>query len=361
MGSKLMQSNGAASVPSGPSIIDTIIYLASLVSKPSEVDDILQPLRFVTASLGPTKTLTPGNVTQLNQVQTQLEDYLVHREPFQKFTPETLHARVVDHFDSGRAWRRFSAAIKLTAYSLAILGGLALIVAQILRIPGIILYQQLIDVLAPWVVPRLSLLGFVALGLGSLGFLAAAFRNIQTRLRPILALMGLAVSVLTVALVTTPLLGNQLPHHQVPWVTWLFAAAAILIMIALEQFLVLLKRPATPRPMLAVGVALTLIIAVLSPIFTYPLTVVWAALGIWRCSQVIAYVGLYFQQALRPLRIVLATLGASMLLLGIERLGWTGDVAHMPMIVMIVTYLVTLACAGLCVQVGRRFDQAGRM
>ena len=360
MASQLAQSNGATSAPSGRSVIDTITYLASLVSQPREVDDMLDPLRYITANIGPSKSLTPDNVAELNQVQAQLEDYLIHREPFQKFTPETLHARIADHFDPGRAWRRFVAAIKLAAYSLAILAGIAFAIVQILRTPGLTLHQEIIDVLAPWLVPRLSLLGFVILGLGGLGFLVGALRNIQTRLRPILVLIGLAVASLLAAQATTPLLGAQIPYHQTFGVAGLFTVAAVLIVVALERFLRLLEHPTTPRPILVAAIAITLVAAVVSPIAAYSLAVVWAGLGVWRCRQVITRVGIYFQQALRPLAAVLSTLAIGMLLLGVERLVWAGDVTRAPIFMAIMTYLVILACAGLCVEVGRRFDQAGR-
>lgn len=89
------QSNNAQ--PNPTQLIDRITYLASLVSEPSGVDPMLDKLRVVTAK--PTQP-SPEDIEALKSVQSQLEDYLVHREGLRSFTKESLHMNIERHFAS---------------------------------------------------------------------------------------------------------------------------------------------------------------------------------------------------------------------------------------------------------------------
>lgn len=71
-------------------LIDTIVYMASLVSDPAVIKPQLESLRFITANLGPNAPLTDDGRQQLNTIQSTLENHLLHSDKIRSFTPETL-------------------------------------------------------------------------------------------------------------------------------------------------------------------------------------------------------------------------------------------------------------------------------
>lgn len=74
--------------------IDCIVYLASLVSEPRSVDNTLDTLRNITArSADP----LPEDEQTLQNIQQELEHYLVHQERLRSFTPESLQAHIERH------------------------------------------------------------------------------------------------------------------------------------------------------------------------------------------------------------------------------------------------------------------------
>ncbi len=76
-------------------LIDRIAYLASLVSEPSTVDTTLDKLRIITSR---TSNPTTQDVQTLKVIQTELEDYLVHKERLRTFTKASLRANIERHF-----------------------------------------------------------------------------------------------------------------------------------------------------------------------------------------------------------------------------------------------------------------------
>lgn len=85
----------AAVDQSGKALIDRIIYLASLVSEPRSVDDSLDKLRRITARQS---NPTPEDIRILQSIETELKDYLLHKERLRSFTEEYLKANVERHF-----------------------------------------------------------------------------------------------------------------------------------------------------------------------------------------------------------------------------------------------------------------------
>ncbi|HKU18024.1 MAG TPA: hypothetical protein VJP80_02010 [Candidatus Saccharimonadales bacterium] len=83
--------------PDAQRLIDRIVYLASLVSEPQSVDTTLDQLRIIT-----TKTSQPSgeDMQTLKSIQSQLEDYLVHKERLRSFTEASLRANVEHHFNA---------------------------------------------------------------------------------------------------------------------------------------------------------------------------------------------------------------------------------------------------------------------
>lgn len=82
---------------SDASAVDVITYLASLVSKPTEVDPILDELRVITAAQS---TATNKNTTErLMGIYAKLEDYLINHERLRAYTRETLRAQLQERFN----------------------------------------------------------------------------------------------------------------------------------------------------------------------------------------------------------------------------------------------------------------------
>jgi hypothetical protein len=79
-------------------IIDAITYVASLVSKPSEIDPTLDTVREITSKLTPGEPLSPTDKTALGRVYEDIEYYLTTKDPIRKFTPEEVRRRVHDRF-----------------------------------------------------------------------------------------------------------------------------------------------------------------------------------------------------------------------------------------------------------------------
>ncbi|HEX7963140.1 MAG TPA: hypothetical protein VF466_00970 [Candidatus Saccharimonadales bacterium] len=80
---------------SAQAIIDRVIYLASLASDPRGVDTTLDKLRLLTA-----KGTKPSaqDIGELQSIEAELEDYLLHKERLRSFTAESLRANMERHF-----------------------------------------------------------------------------------------------------------------------------------------------------------------------------------------------------------------------------------------------------------------------
>ncbi len=77
-------------------LIDIIVYLAGLASKPQEIDPALDILRGVTANLQPGQTLSEGDERKLINVYHTIETYLSTEEPIRVFSATELR-RMVEH------------------------------------------------------------------------------------------------------------------------------------------------------------------------------------------------------------------------------------------------------------------------
>lgn len=118
-------------------LIEKLTYLSSLVSNVRDVDPMLDTLRDVTASRDPQQSqLSDEQRAQLQQLERQLNDYLLTKDPVRAFTPESLQAKVEKHLHQtdphSQANRSALRSVFLTA-GLAMLGyaaAVALIPAQ---------------------------------------------------------------------------------------------------------------------------------------------------------------------------------------------------------------------------------------
>lgn len=78
--------------------IDAIVYMATLVSRPADIDPLLDQLRAITATLPADRRLTPIQNEALHKLYAQLEEYLITKEPLLKFSRESLRAKLEHKF-----------------------------------------------------------------------------------------------------------------------------------------------------------------------------------------------------------------------------------------------------------------------
>ena len=80
-------------------LVDVIVYVASLASKPGEIDLILDSLRRITAmDHGAQPAYTQNERRILEQTYRQLEDYLTTKEPLRAFSRDSLRSLVEERF-----------------------------------------------------------------------------------------------------------------------------------------------------------------------------------------------------------------------------------------------------------------------
>ncbi len=79
---------------------EKVTYLASLVSNINDVDPMLDTLREITASRKPNEPLQLSGEerARLQQLESQLSEYLISKDPVRAFTPESLQAKLAQHF-----------------------------------------------------------------------------------------------------------------------------------------------------------------------------------------------------------------------------------------------------------------------
>lgn len=110
-----MQTNSSAvEAAKGQKAIELVIYLASLVSEIRAIDTMLDPMREITAKMGPDKTVSPTDQKVLEQVCQQLQNYLTTQEKLRSFTPEQLQERITD-FTHGTQHRSMRRTLKIAA------------------------------------------------------------------------------------------------------------------------------------------------------------------------------------------------------------------------------------------------------
>lgn len=82
----------------GDSLIDSIVYLASLASKPREIDPVLDRCRAITAARKSNEPLTPQQKTTLQEVQEEIKKYLVTKERVRTFQAHQLEDLLQERF-----------------------------------------------------------------------------------------------------------------------------------------------------------------------------------------------------------------------------------------------------------------------
>ena len=89
---------GRETTPAASLELEIVLYLASLVSNPVEVDIILDNVRLVTARSQPGRPLPVKDRQILARVYAQLEDYLLHKDPLRAFAIDDLRKSIAKKF-----------------------------------------------------------------------------------------------------------------------------------------------------------------------------------------------------------------------------------------------------------------------
>jgi len=79
-------------------LVAIVVFTASLASKPADIDRMLDPMRGITAQRNHSN-FTAADTAQLKKVYSELEEYLVTKEPLRSLTREHLRAMVKERFD----------------------------------------------------------------------------------------------------------------------------------------------------------------------------------------------------------------------------------------------------------------------
>jgi hypothetical protein len=82
-----------------PSLVDLIVYVASLASRPRDIDPILDNLRRITALTQSKHDAQESNKRELERVYLQIEKYLITEEPVLGLSRESLRTRVDAYFN----------------------------------------------------------------------------------------------------------------------------------------------------------------------------------------------------------------------------------------------------------------------
>jgi hypothetical protein len=240
-------------------LLDQVIYTASLVSHPEEIDAILDPLRILTANLtGGEKVLSEQDNDNLRTVQQELEEYLVTREQLRFFTPESLQLQVEQHMrgDSQRKSQKQVAGVVIIAPIVAITAAL---------LPGLANVQQ-----------RGLVFGATTFSLVTVGaawLFLTALSSFRSKLRRAFIVICSGVTVLGLSLLGQPIMEVfNLRHH--PIVSLLYSTPILIAAILFHSGDTLYVRLlgiknfwTTAWPIIIAGIPLT-VLTLLAPHLT---------------------------------------------------------------------------------------------
>lgn len=190
----------------GSVLVDKVIYTASLVSRPQDVDKLLDDLRVITASRNLSMPLNPSDKAKLLEVQRGLEQYLVSKERLRYFTPDSLRLQLEQHMNGGTFNKARPQLFTVVGLSLTLALSLAIIapfemLQQRIQVGGAAVFS-LLTVGAAW-------LFFVALS------------SFQSELRRAFRLICIGIFFLGLALLESPLI-DALQWRDYPIVSVLY-------------------------------------------------------------------------------------------------------------------------------------------
>lgn len=102
----MQQADTVVDLYAHASPVDVVTYLASLVSQPDKIDSMLDTLRFITSAKRQGQPLLDEEKQSLQDLASQLQQYLIQKEPLRAFTQATLEQKLYEHFVAERKIRR---------------------------------------------------------------------------------------------------------------------------------------------------------------------------------------------------------------------------------------------------------------
>lgn len=85
---------GKAATQQVDDVLDMISHAAGLASNQETISPLLDPVRNITARVGPDQPLSPQDQQTLLGAYLQLEDYLTTKEPLRTFSKENLRSKL---------------------------------------------------------------------------------------------------------------------------------------------------------------------------------------------------------------------------------------------------------------------------
>lgn len=172
----------------GKTLIDKVIYTASLVSSLSEIDKSLDTLRQITAQKG--HILSQDDIAKLNSLQSDLENYLITRERLRFFTRESLRVQI-DQYMQGYSNSK-SRILLLSVIGVAILLAAGAAMLPLSNIP-----QR---------VQASGATAFSAITIGAAWLFLAALPAFQSRLRRAFTVICTGMILLGLSLLEQPII-----------------------------------------------------------------------------------------------------------------------------------------------------------
>lgn len=177
-------------LPGDKTILDAVIYVATLVSKSSDIDKQLDHVRSITAQRS-TDNLTSDDKRTLTEVYDYLETYLVEKEALRSFTRESIREKTYNYL----AGKQQSSLITplITIWAIAIVSTLATV-----AIPD--------SALPPLVKQTLAItLFFAIINLGAVWMFWTGLGNFKDKIRRAYLPISLGIGLAAVTLLQAPL------------------------------------------------------------------------------------------------------------------------------------------------------------
>lgn len=177
-------------LPVGKTMLDAVMFAASLVSKTSDIDTQLDRVRAITAQRTSTQ-LTKEDDKTLHEVYTYIEDYLVTKESLRAFTHESVRKRIQNYLTGGK--QRQSLAKPLSVmWAVVVIGALAAFLA-----PDTIVSDAVKPTLAITII-------FATIDLAAAWMFWSGLRNFKDEIRKAYLPICLGVALLGLTLVQVP-------------------------------------------------------------------------------------------------------------------------------------------------------------
>lgn len=288
------------------SIVEVVIYLASLASQPKDIDPILDEVRMVTSRLKPGQALAGQDMALMQSVQSRLEDYLLHKDQLSSFTKDSLQERIKNHFDEQRPYRILLRAAKIVGATIFIIFGGLFSIGKLLEAPGAAVFANVFGAIgAVFSAHELEVLAGL-FAVGAVTFWTASL----SRSTPQIRLSYLLFSFTAVLLGAAPILSSR-------WQGVLQAIAICAAFVALRrvgaQFNVVLSGLPGGATNYIVATGFVTAAALYSPIGLL-LTLALATVSIFQGSRILKLVNAAYANALKGLLAALGLAGVVALL-----------------------------------------------